>query len=53
VPWPAATNWKHGYKTYRSGVEVGFVPPLDRREVREISTRYLSHDERIDIADLH
>jgi IS30 family transposase len=24
----AATNWTRGYKTYRNGVEVGFVPPL-------------------------
>ncbi len=49
----AATNWTHGYKTYRNGVEVGFVPPLDRLEVREISPRYLSQDERIEIADLY
>jgi IS30 family transposase len=49
----AATNWTHGYKTYRNGVEVGFVPPLDRLEVRQISPRYLSQDERVEIADLH
>ena len=48
----AATNWTKGYKTYRNGVEVGFVPPLDPLEVRQISTRYLSQDERIEIADL-
>ncbi len=48
----AATNWTRGYKTYRNGVEVGFVPPLDRLAVRPISTRYLSQDERIEIADL-
>jgi len=48
----AATNWTRGYKTYRNGVEVGFVPPLDRLAVRQISTRYLSQDERIEIADL-
>ena len=48
----AATNWTRGYKTYRNGVEVGFVPPLDRLAVRQISTRYLSEDERIEIADL-
>jgi len=30
----------------------GFVPPLDRLAVRQISTRYLSQDERIEIADL-
>ncbi|AOS94904.1 IS30 family transposase (plasmid) [Mycobacterium intracellulare subsp. chimaera] len=48
----AATNWARGYKTYRNGVVVGFVPPLDRLAVREISPRYLSQDERIKIADL-
>lgn len=49
----AATNWTRGYKTYRNGVvEVGFIPPLDRLAVRQISTRYLSQDERIEIADL-
>jgi IS30 family transposase len=26
----AGTNWSRGYKTYRNGVVVGFVPPLDR-----------------------
>ncbi|EPQ76853.1 IS30 family transposase [Mycobacterium marinum] len=48
----AATNWTRGYKTYRNGVEVGFVPPLDSLAVREISARYLSQDERMQIADL-
>lgn len=48
----AGTNWTRGYKTYRNGVEVGFVPPLDPLAVRQISTRYLSQDERIAIADL-
>ena len=48
----AATNWTRGYKTYRNGVEVGFIPPLDRLEVRSISARYLSQEERIEIADL-
>jgi IS30 family transposase len=46
-------NWTRGYKTYRDGRAVGFVPPLDRLAVREISVRYLSQDERIEIADLH
>lgn len=32
----AAANWTKGYKTYRNGVEVGFVPPLDPLEVRWI-----------------
>jgi hypothetical protein len=30
----------------------GFVPRLDRLAVREISGRFLSQDERIEIADL-
>jgi hypothetical protein len=30
----------------------GFVPALDRLAVREISGRFLSQDERIEIADL-
>ena len=49
----AGRNWAHGYKTYRDGQVVGFVPALDRLAVREISARFLSQDERIEIADLH
>ena len=49
----AGRNWAKGYKTYRAGHVVGFVPALDRLEVREISSRFLSQDERIEIADLH
>ena len=45
-------NWSRGYKTYRNGRPIGFVPPLDRLAVREISSRYLSQEERIEIADL-
>lgn len=48
----AATNWTSGYKVFRNGVEVRFVPPLNRLEVREISPRFLSEDERIEIGDL-
>jgi IS30 family transposase len=48
----SGTNWSRGYKTYRNGVVVGFVEPLDRLGVREVSARYLSQDERIEIADL-
>ena len=48
----AGANWSRGYKIYRNGVVVGFVAPLDRLAVREISSRYLSQDERIEIADL-
>src|SRR5665647_136683 len=47
-----AANWARGYKTYRDGEVVGFVEPLDRLAVRAISPRYLSQDERIQIADL-
>lgn len=48
----AGTNWSRGYKTYRNGVVVGFIEPLDHLAVREVSSRYLSQDERIEIADL-
>jgi transposase, IS30 family len=46
-------NWARGYKTYRNGNVVGFVAPLDRLAVREISARYLTQDEPTEIADLH
>ncbi|SQD93589.1 hypothetical protein FMEAI12_1740015 [Parafrankia sp. Ea1.12] len=45
-------NWSRGYKTYRRGQVVGFVPALERLAVREVSARFLSQDERIEIADL-
>jgi transposase, IS30 family len=48
----AGANWSRGYKTYRRGQVTGFVPPLERLGVREISSRFLSQDERIEIADL-
>jgi IS30 family transposase len=48
----AANNGAPGCKTYRRGQVVGFVPALDRLAVRQISPRYLSQNERIDIADL-
>lgn len=49
----SGANWARGYNTYRNGQVVGFVAALDRLAVREISTRYLSQDERFQIADLH
>jgi transposase, IS30 family len=48
----AGHNWSRGYKTYRHGRVTGFVPALERLAVREISARFLSQDERIEIADL-
>lgn len=48
----AGHNWARGYKTYRDGAVVGFVPALDRREARQISPRFLSEDDRVRIADL-
>jgi IS30 family transposase len=45
-------NWTRGYRTYRRGEVVGFVPPLERLAVRQVSARFLSQDERIEIADL-
>ena len=47
-----ANNWSRGYKVYRRGQLVGFVPALERLAVRQISPRFLSQDERIEIADL-
>ena len=48
----AGNNWVRGYKTYRGGEAVGFVPALERLAVRKISSKFLSQDERIGIADL-
>ena len=49
----AGKNWARGCKVYRDGVVVKVVPPaLDRLAVREVSTRFLSQEERIEIADL-
>jgi len=48
----SGNNWASGQKVYRKGEVVGFVPPLDRLLVRRISARFLSQDERIEIADL-
>jgi IS30 family transposase len=48
----AGNNWSRGCKVYRNGEVTGFVPGLDRLAVREISGRFLSQDERIEIADL-
>ena len=45
-------NWSRGYKTYRHGRVAGFVPALDRLAVRQVSARFLSQDERIEVADL-
>lgn len=49
----AGRNWAKGYRTYRAGRVVGCVPALDRLEVRGNSPRFLSEDERIELADLH
>jgi transposase, IS30 family len=46
-------NWSRGYRTYCHGQIVGFVPGLERLAVRQISPRFLSQEERIEIADLH
>jgi transposase, IS30 family len=52
VSGTTGNNWSRGYKTYRHGQVVGFVPALERLAVREISGRFLSQDDRIEIADL-
>ena len=48
----AGHNWANGYTVYRDGTAIKTVAPLDRLAVREISSRYLSENERIQIADL-
>jgi len=48
----SGANWARGHKIYRNGVVVGFVASLDPLAVRQISSRYLTQDERIEIADL-
>ena len=48
----SGANWAREHTVYRNGVVVGFVAPLDRLAVREISSRYLSQDERIESADM-
>jgi len=48
----SGNRWSSGYKTYRHGVVTGFVPALDPRALRPISARFLSQDERVEIADL-
>jgi IS30 family transposase len=45
-------NWSRGYKIYRRGQVAGFVSALERLAVRRISPRFLSQEERIEIADL-
>lgn len=48
----SGTNWARGYSVYRAGQLVRTVAPLDRLAVRAISARFLSEDERIQVADL-
>jgi transposase, IS30 family len=49
----AGRNWAKGYRKYRGGEVVGLVPALDRLEVRDVNLRFVSEDERVQIADLH
>jgi IS30 family transposase len=48
----SGNRWSTGYKTYRDGQVTGFVPALDPRAMRQISARFLSQDERVEVADL-
>jgi IS30 family transposase len=45
-------NWSRGFKVYRRGEVVRIVKPLDRLAVKKICPRYLSQEERIEIAEL-
>lgn len=53
MSWTAGPNWANGYRKCRAGRVVAFVPALDRLEVRKIDARFLSEDERVQIADLY
>ena len=46
-------NWSRGHTVRLKGGMVKFVEPLDHLQVRAISPRYLSQEERLSIADLH
>lgn len=48
----AGHNWARGYKTLRGDQVAGFVPAVERLAVRQTSRRFLSQDQRIEIADL-
>ena len=43
-----AQKWEHGYWQYRGTEKSQWIPPLDRLEVRPVSPRYLSRDERLE-----
>jgi lambda repressor-like predicted transcriptional regulator len=45
-------NWSRSYKTYPHGQVDGLVPAPERLAVRQISSRFLPQEERIEIADL-
>lgn len=48
----SGNNWKNGSMVRQKDGTVKFVPPLEPLAVRTISSRFLSEDERIQIADL-
>ena len=48
----SGNNWKNGSMVRQKDGTVKFVPPLEPLSVRTISPRFLSEDERIQIADL-
>ena len=48
----AGNNWTHGCKTLRRGEVVWVMAPLDCLAVRKVRGRYLSQDERFEIAEL-
>jgi IS30 family transposase len=48
----SGNTWKNGSMVRRNDGTVKFVPPLEPLSVRIISPRFLSEDERVQIADL-
>ena len=48
----SGNTWKNGSMVRQKDGTVKFVPPLEPLSVRIISARFLSEDERVQIADL-
>ena len=47
----SSRNWRNGHRVRLKDGTVRFVPPLDPLTTKEISPRFLSEAERVEIAD--
>lgn len=52
VVWTTGHNWMNGSKVRLKDGTVKHVPPVDPLSVRALSPRFLSEQERVQIADL-